>query len=80
MHFVPRQVDEVVSSISILGLDSLSALARTHPLNTFSLVQWKTWFDWFGWYYSDKTSVLIGWGIHHLNLVPILTESLSLTS
>ena len=32
MHFVPQQVDEVVSSISILCLDSLSAFARTHPL------------------------------------------------
>ena len=28
MHFVPQQVDEVVSSISILCLDSLSAFAR----------------------------------------------------
>ena len=32
MHFVPQQVDEAVPSISILRLDSLSALARTHPL------------------------------------------------
>ena len=33
MHFVPQQVDEVVSSISILCLDSLSAFARTPPLS-----------------------------------------------
>ena len=33
-HFEPQQVDVVVSSISILGLDSLSAFARTHPLTT----------------------------------------------
>ena len=32
MHFVPQQVDGVVSSISILCLDSLSAFAWTHPL------------------------------------------------
>ena len=32
MHFVPQQVDEVLSSIFILCLDSLSAFARTHPL------------------------------------------------
>ena len=28
-----QQVDVVVSSISILALDSLSAFAQTHPLN-----------------------------------------------
>ena len=31
-HFEPEQVDVVVSSISILGLESLSAFARIHPL------------------------------------------------
>ena len=31
-HFEPQQVDVVVFSISILGLDSLIAFARTHPL------------------------------------------------
>ena len=37
MYFVPQQVDGVVSSISILCLDSLSALARTHPLKNVVL-------------------------------------------
>ena len=31
-HFEPQQVDVVVSSISILGLESLSACPQTHPL------------------------------------------------
>ena len=31
-HFELQQVDVVVSSISILGLDSLSAFHRTHSL------------------------------------------------
>ena len=34
-HFEPQQVDVVMSSIQILALDSLSAFARTHPLNSF---------------------------------------------
>ena len=32
-HFEPEQVDVVVSSISILGLQRLSALPWAHPLN-----------------------------------------------
>ena len=32
-HFEPQEVDVVVSSISILGLECLSAYARTHPLS-----------------------------------------------
>ena len=32
-HFEPQQVDVVVSSTSILGLECLSAFPRIHPLN-----------------------------------------------
>ena len=32
LHFEPQQVDVVVSSIAILGRESLSAFPQTHPL------------------------------------------------
>ena len=36
-HFEPQQVDVVVSSTSILALDSLTAFARSHPLTIINL-------------------------------------------
>ena len=47
-HFEPQQVDVAVASISILGLESLSAFLRTHHLiglvflepDVFSRIKW----------------------------------------
>ena len=44
-HSEPQQVDVVVSSIPILGLESLSAFPGTHPLKVVWVCQRSTVFD-----------------------------------